>query len=51
MLSKIEVIFGGDCGGGGGGGAFSENCYVELSLSIFLSFQTYSSIIQAITEL
>jgi hypothetical protein len=48
VLSKIEVIFGGDCGGGG---AFSENCYVELSLSIFLSFQTYSSIIQAITEL
>lgn len=47
MLSKIEVIFDDD----DDDGAFSENCYVELSLSIFLSFQTYSSIIQAITEL
>jgi hypothetical protein len=47
VLSKIEVIFDDD----DDDDAFSENCYLELSLSIFLSFQTYSSIIQAITEL
>jgi hypothetical protein len=50
VLSKIEVIFDDD-DDDDDDGAFSENCYVELSLSIFLSFQTYSSIIQAITEL